>query len=89
VPKLTYEQMDYEPMEIGSYEAVFTRYEEEEMEHGPVYKLPFEITTDEKYEGKELSRFVSQKFKPKSNLLQTVHGVRGRPIRGCATAETR
>jgi hypothetical protein len=81
VPKLTYEQMDYEPMEMGSYEAVFTRYEEDEMEHGPVYKLYFKITNDEAYEGKELSRLVSQKFNPKSNLFQTVQGLLGRPIR--------
>ena len=81
MPKLTYEQMDYEPMEIGSYEAVFTRYEEDEMEFGPVYKLYFKIIDDEEYEGKELSRLVSQKFNPKSNLFQTVQGLLGRPVR--------
>ena len=81
MPKLTYEQMDYEPMDIGSYEAVFTRYEQDEMEFGPVYKLYFHITNDEVYEGKELSRLVSQKFNPKSNLFQTVQGLLGRPIR--------
>jgi hypothetical protein len=81
VPKLSYEEMDYEPMEIGSYEAVFTRYEEHQMEHGPVYKLYFKITNDEKYEGKELSRLVSQKFNPKTNLFQTVQGLLGRPVR--------
>jgi hypothetical protein len=81
VPKLTYEEMDYEPMEMGSYEAIFTRYEEDEMEHGPVYKLFFKITNDEEYEGKELSRLVSQKFNPKSNLFQTVLALLGRPIR--------
>jgi hypothetical protein len=80
--KLSYEEFsDYEPMDIGSYEAIFTRYEEGEMEHGPVYKLFFEITNDEEYEGKELSRLVSQKFNPKSNLFQTVQGLLGRPIR--------
>ena len=80
--KLSYEEFsDYEPMEIGSYEAVFTRYEEDEMEFGPVYKLFFKITNDEEYEGKELSRLVSQKFNPKSNLFQTVQGLLGRPIR--------
>src|SRR5215203_3041058 len=73
--------MDCEPMDIGSYEAIFTRYEEDEMEFGPVYKLYFKITTDEEYEGKELSRLVSQKFNPKSNLFQTVRGLLGRPIR--------
>jgi hypothetical protein len=73
--------MDYEPMDIGSYEAVFTRYEQDEMEFGPVYKLYFHITNDEVYEGKELSRLVSQKFNPKSNLFQTVQGLLGRPIR--------
>jgi len=81
VPKLTYEEMDYEPMEMGSYEAVFTRYTEDEMEHGPVYKLFFQFTNDEEYEGKELSRLVSQKFNPKSNLFRTVQGLLGRPIR--------
>jgi hypothetical protein len=81
MPKLTYEEMDYEPMEMGSYEAVFTRYMEDEMEHGLVYKLFFKITNDEEYEGKELSRLVSQKFNPKSNLFQTVQGILGRPIR--------
>ena len=80
--KLKYEEMgDYEPMDIGSYDAVFTRYEEDEMEFGPVYKLFFKITNDEEYEGKELSRLVSQKFNPKSNLFQTVQGLLGRPIR--------
>src|SRR3712207_4726958 len=72
---------NYEPMDIGSYEAVFTRYEEDELEFGPVYKLYFKITNDEEYEGKELSRLVSQKFNPKSNLFQTVQGLLGRPIR--------
>src|SRR3712207_654458 len=72
---------NYEPMDIGSYEAVFTRYEEDEMEFGPVYKLFFKITNDEEHEGKELSRLVSQKFNPKSNLFQTVQGLLGRPIR--------
>jgi hypothetical protein len=81
VPKLTYEEMDYEPMDIGPYEAVFARYEGDEMEFGPVYKLWFKITNDEAYEGKELSRLVSQKFNPKSNLFQTVQGLLGRPIR--------
>ena len=81
MPKLTYEQMDCEPMDIGSYEAIFTRYEEDEMEHGPVFKLYFKITNDEEYQGKELSRLVSQKFNPKSNLFQTVQGLLGRPIR--------
>jgi hypothetical protein len=81
MPKLTYEEMDYEPMEMGSYEAVFTRYAEDEMEHGPVYKLFFNITNDEDYEGKELSRLVSQKFNPKSNLFQTVQALLGQPIR--------
>jgi hypothetical protein len=81
MPKLTYEEMDYEPMDIGSYEGVFTRYEEDEMEHGPVYKLFFRVMNDEEYEGKELSRLVSQKFNPKSNLFQTVQGLLGRPIR--------
>jgi hypothetical protein len=82
VTKLKYEEMgDYEPMDIGSYEAVFTRYEEDEMEFGPVYKVFFKITNDEEYEGKELSRLVSQKFNPKSNLFQTVQGLLGRPIR--------
>jgi rubrerythrin len=81
VPKLTYEQMDYEPMEMGSYKAVFTRFEEDEMEHGPVFKLYFKIANDEPHEGKELSRLVSQKFNPKSNLFQTVQGLLGRPIR--------
>jgi hypothetical protein len=82
VTKLKYEEMgDYEPMDIGSYDAVFTRYEEDEMEFGPVYKLFFKITNDEEYEGKELSRLVSQKFNPKSNLFQTVQGLLGRPIR--------
>lgn len=80
MPKLTYEEMDYEPMEMGSYEAIFTRYAEDEMEHGPVYKLFFNITNDEEYEGKELSRLVSQKFNPKSHLFQTVQGLLGRPI---------
>ena len=80
--KLRYEEIsDYEPMDIGSYQAVFTRYEEDEMEHGPVFKLYFKITNDEEYEGKELSRLVSQKFNPKSNLFQTVQGLLGRPIR--------
>jgi hypothetical protein len=80
--KLSYEESsDYEPMDTGSYEAVFTRYEEDEMEFGPVYKLHFEITNDEEHEGKELSRLVSQKFNPKSNLFQTVQGLLGRPIR--------
>ncbi len=82
MPKLSYEEMsDYEPMDIGSYEAVFTRYEEDEMEFGPVYKLHFKITNDKEYEGKELSRLVSQKFNPKSNLFQTVQGLLGRPVR--------
>src|SRR3712207_6004143 len=72
---------NYEPMDIGSYEAVFTRYEEDELEFGPVYKLYFKITNDEEYEGKELSRLVSQKFNPKSNLFQSVQGLLGRPIR--------
>jgi hypothetical protein len=82
VTKLKYEEMgDYEPMDIGSYDADFTRYEEDEMEFGPVYKLFFKITNDEEYEGKELSRLVSQKFNPKSNLFQTVQGLLGRPIR--------
>ena len=79
--KLSYEEMDYEPMDIGPYEAVFARYEEDELEFGPVYKLWFKITNDEEYEGKELSRLVSQKFNPKSNLFQTVQGLLGRPIR--------
>jgi hypothetical protein len=79
--KLTYEEMDYEPMEIGSYEAVFTHYEEDNMEFGPVFKLYFEITNDEEYEGKELTRLVSQKFNPKSNLFQSVQGLLGRPVR--------
>jgi hypothetical protein len=80
--KLSYEEFsDYEPMDIGSYEAVFKRYEEDEMEFGPVYKLFFKITNDEEYEGKELSRLVSQKFNPQSNLFQTVQGLLGRPIR--------
>ena len=80
--KLSYEEFsDYEPMDIGSYEAIFTRYEEHEMEFGPVYKLFFQITNDEEFEGKELSRLVSQKFNPKSNLFQTVQGLLGRPIR--------
>jgi len=81
MPKLSYDESNYEPMDIGSYEAVFTHYEEDEMEHGPVYKLYFEITNDEEYQGKELSRLVSQKFNPKSNLFQTVQGLLGRPIR--------
>ena len=82
MPKLSYEELsNYEPMDIGSYEAVFTRYEEDEMEFGPVYKVYFEITNDEEYEGKELSRLVSQKFNPKSNLFQTVLALLGRPIR--------
>ena len=81
MPKLSYEEMDYEPMDIGPYEAVFARYEEDELEFGPVYKLWFKITNDEEYEGKELSRLVSQKFNPKSNLFQTVQGLLGRPIR--------
>jgi len=81
MPKLTYEEMDYEPMDIGFYEGVFARYEEDEMEHGPVFKLFFKITNDEEYEGKEVSRLVSQKFNPKSNLFQTVQGLLGRPIR--------
>jgi len=81
MPKLSYDESNYEPMDIGSYEAVFTRYEEDEMEFGPVYKLYFEITNDKEYEGKELSRLVSQKFNPKSNLFQTVQGLLGRPIR--------
>jgi len=80
--KLSYEEFsDYELMDIGSYEAIFTRYEEHEMEFGPVYKLFFQITNDEEFEGKELSRLVSQKFNPKSNLFQTVQGLLGRPIR--------
>jgi hypothetical protein len=82
VTKLKYEEMgDYEPMDIGSYDADFTRYEEDEMEFGSVYKLFFKITNDEEYEGKDLSRLVSQKFNPKSNLFQTVQGLLGRPIR--------
>jgi hypothetical protein len=82
VAKLRYEEIsDYEPMDIGSYEAIFTRYEEDEMEHGPVFKLCFKITNDEEYQGKELSRLVSQKFNPKSNLFQTVQGLLGQPIR--------
>jgi hypothetical protein len=82
VTKLSYQEMsDYEPMDIGSYEAIFTRYEVDEMEFGPVYKLYFEIKNDEEYDGKELSRLVSQKFNPKSNLFQTVQGLLGRPVR--------
>jgi len=80
--KLRYEEMgDYEPMDIGSYAAIFTRYEVDEMEFGPVYKLYFKITNDEEYESKELSRLVSQKFNPKSNLFQSVQGLLGRPVR--------
>ena len=79
--KVRYEEMgDYEPMDIGSYEAVFTRYEEDEMEFGPVFKLYFTIT-DEEYEGKELSRLVSQKFNPKSRLFQTVQVLLRSPVR--------
>jgi hypothetical protein len=78
---LSFEESNYEPMEMGSYEAHFTRYEEDEMEHGPVFKLFFKIVNDDEYEGRELSRLVSQKFNPKSNLFQTVQGLLGRPIR--------
>jgi hypothetical protein len=81
VTKLTFREINYEPMEPGSYEAIFMRYEGDEMEHGPVFKLFFEITNDHEYEGKELSRLVSQKFNPQSHLFQTVQGLLGRPIR--------
>ncbi|MEC8554660.1 MAG: hypothetical protein VXZ82_06605 [Planctomycetota bacterium] len=63
----------------GGYPAEYVGAEPFENEYGPAVKLAWKIQ-DGEHEGNEVSRIVSQKLSPKSNLCKFVKALKGSDI---------
>ncbi len=68
--------MQHGGVHVGNYSVVFVGAEEFENEYGPGVQLKWQVTTGE-HEGAILTRIVSAKLSPKSNLFKFVLALNG------------